>query len=198
MQYLRITKHTIARRLNALNSDAVAHGCWYDAIRTGQLWVIYVRPKGATMPSMVADCLSTRECWAMLNGLLRGRQHQHDDRLRTVFGPTALGQVTPAQPDPSRLCCDHCAVGLTHDSAHFVESLSRDCASANAGESATLCGECIEREECAPAAVTSRGLETADGDAVCEFCNRVGPGRPAVMGEDTVHYCEACRSADAG
>lgn len=143
MKYLRITKHTIARRLNALNSDAIAHGCWYDAIRTGKLWVIYVRPKGATMPSMVADCLSTRECCAMLNGLLRGRQHQHDDRLRTVFGPTALGQVTPA-------------------------------------------------------AVTSQGLETADGDAVCEFCNRVGPGRPAMMGEDTIHYCEACRSADAG
>jgi hypothetical protein len=48
-----------------------------------------------------------------------------------------------------------------------------------------------------PVAVTSRGLETADGESVCEFCNRVGPGRPAVMGEDTIHYCEACRANDA-
>ena len=36
-----------------------------------------------------------------------------------------------------------------------------------------------------------------DGEPVCEFCNRVGPGRPAVMGDDTVHYCEKCRAKDA-
>lgn len=48
-----------------------------------------------------------------------------------------------------------------------------------------------------PAAVTSRGLETADGESVCEFCNRVGPGSPAKTGEDTIHYCEACRANDA-
>jgi hypothetical protein len=143
MQHLRITNRAIAHRLAALNSDAVAHGCSYDARRTGRLWVIYMTTDGSTMARTVADCLTSRECFAMLYGLMRGRQHQHDDRLREVFGPTALGQVTPA-------------------------------------------------------AVTSRGLETADGDAVCEFCNRVGPGRPAMMGEDTVHYCEACRSADAG
>ena len=47
------------------------------------------------------------------------------------------------------------------------------------------------------AKVTSQGLETNDGEAVCEFCNRVGPGSSARMGEDTIHYCEACRANDA-
>lgn len=61
----------------------------------------------------------------------------------------ALGQVTPSQPDPSRLCCDNCAVGLTPATANFVESLSRDCASANAGESGTLCCTCLERDRLA-------------------------------------------------
>jgi|688.fasta_scaffold14051_12 hypothetical protein len=56
--------------------------------------------------------------------------------------------------------------------------------------------QCLAKHE--PfAAVTSQGLETADGESVCEFCNRVGPGRAAVMGEDTIHYCEACRANDA-
>ena len=96
MQHLRITNRAIAHRLAALNSDAVAHGCSYDARRTGRLWVIYMTTNGSTMARTVADCLTSRECFAMLYGLLRGRQHQHDDRLREVFGPTALGQVTPA------------------------------------------------------------------------------------------------------
>lgn len=48
-----------------------------------------------------------------------------------------------------------------------------------------------------PAAVTSRGLETSDGESVCEFCNRVGAGSPAMMGGDTIHYCNACRANDA-
>jgi len=141
---MRITTANIAFRLDALNNDRATKGCVYDARRTGRLWVITMTPEGATMARTVADCLTSRECFAMLYGLLRGRQHQHDDRLRTVFGPCAAGPLTPAQPE--RVCCDHCAVGLTTQTAHFVECLSRDCASANAGESGTLCATCFERD----------------------------------------------------
>jgi hypothetical protein len=139
-----------------------------------------------------------RHIEAMLDGIAAARGLPVPRSIYDGF----IKRDQPASP----VFCDNCAASVSREDACFVESLRTDCASANAGESATLCGFChglhesgvrLLRTQASAAAVTSQGLATADGESVCEFCNRVGPGRPAVMGEDTIHYCEACRANDA-
>jgi len=89
MQRLRITPHAIHVRVVTLNISSSKDGSTYSAVRTGQVWSIYMTMNGSTNALTVADSLTGRECYAMLYGIQRGRQHQHDDRLRSVFGQTA-------------------------------------------------------------------------------------------------------------
>lgn len=47
------------------------------------------------------------------------------------------------------------------------------------------------------ARVTPSGLQTGDGEQVCEFCNCIGPGKLARTGDGKPYfYCDHCRRLD--
>lgn len=49
----------------------------------------------------------------------------------------------PLTNDRNREYCDECGVDLTKETRCIVSCLPRDISSANRGESAILCGECL-------------------------------------------------------
>lgn len=50
----------------------------------------------------------------------------------------------PVTDDRNREYCDECGAELTKETRCIVSSLQRDISSANCGESATLCPDCME------------------------------------------------------
>jgi len=90
-----------------------------------------------------------------------------------------------------------------HDNLADAHRAAREAIRTLVGDASEVVGAVIERvrlsdlERTTVGAVGKVSPGWLDGEPVCEFCNRVGPGRPAVMGDDTVHYCEKCRAKDA-
>ena len=90
-----------------------------------------------------------------------------------------------------------------HDNLADAHRAAREALRTLVGDASEVVGAVIERvrlsdlERTTVGAVGKVSPGWLDGEPVCEFCNRVGPGRPAVMGDDTVHYCEKCRAKDA-
>ena len=90
-----------------------------------------------------------------------------------------------------------------HDNLADAHRAAREAIRTLVGNASEVVGAVIERvrlsdlERTTVGAVGKVSPGWLDGEPVCEFCNRVGPGRPAVMGDDTVHYCEKCRAKDA-